>query len=219
FIAKYELGSFLGRGGNGFVLQARRRTDDQQVAVKIVLKKDRAAHWPEHPTYGRVSRDVIYMDLARHKNIISLLDVFSDDTCLYIVSPIVFMPANLHASSYIEAFGPLPLDAAKHIFYQLVDAVALLHSKGITHCDIKPENILLDADTLDIKLIDFGNSMQLPAHLMSLDPSLLAMDPNPQDFHGTKAYTPPEILNHEHYSRHAADIWAMGIVLCEMIVG
>ncbi len=53
-------------------------------------------------------------------------------------------------ASYIVAFGPLPLDAAKHIFYQLVDAVALLHSKGITHCDIKPENILLDADTLDV---------------------------------------------------------------------
>lgn len=61
-------------------------------------------------------------------------------------------------ASYIVMFGPLPLFAAKHIFYQLVDAVAHLHSKGITHCDIKPENILIDANTFQVSTAVFCSS-------------------------------------------------------------
>ena len=52
--------------------------------------------------------------------------------------------------SYIYVNGPMPLEDAKDVFYQLVDAVAHLHSLGISHCDIKPENILLDATTLKV---------------------------------------------------------------------
>ena len=52
--------------------------------------------------------------------------------------------------SYIHANGPMSLEDAKRVFYQLVDAVAYLHSLGISHCDIKPENILIDATTLKV---------------------------------------------------------------------
>ena len=86
-ITKYELGEELGAGGNGFVLQARRRVDGIQVAVKVARKPGFISrHWKEHPKYGLVNEDVSIMDLARHENIITLLDVFSDDTYLYIVS-------------------------------------------------------------------------------------------------------------------------------------
>ena len=52
--------------------------------------------------------------------------------------------------SYVQVNGPMSLEDAKYVFYQLVDAVAYLHSLGISHCDIKPENILIDATTLKV---------------------------------------------------------------------
>ena len=52
--------------------------------------------------------------------------------------------------SYIRMNGPMSVEDAKNVFYQLVDAVAHLHSLGISHCDIKPENILIDATTLKV---------------------------------------------------------------------
>ena len=162
-----------------------------QVAVKFVIKSERSVRWPEHSRYGRVTRDVIYMDLVSHANIIALFDVFSDDKYLYIVSQQLraslpyrgtyvsseqvqelhgtlshptdaygrpyFPNGSRCLSSYILANGPMPLQHAKYVFYQLVDAVAHLHEKGITHCDIKPENILIDSTSLkvSVKLFEY----------------------------------------------------------------
>ena len=49
-------------------------------------------------------------------------------------------------AAYICANGATPLEDARYIFYQLVDAVHSLHSNGITHCDIKPANVLIDSN-------------------------------------------------------------------------
>ncbi|KAI0084317.1 kinase-like domain-containing protein [Irpex rosettiformis] len=56
--------------------------------------------------------------------------------------------------SYLRTYGRLSLENTKYVFYQLADAVFHLHSNGISHCDIKPSNILIDAD-LKVWLIDF----------------------------------------------------------------
>lgn len=61
--------------------------------------------------------------------------------------------------------------------------------------------------------------MRFHEDFISCDPSEVILDYSPQNFRGTKAYTPPEIFRNEPYPRHGADIWAMGIVLCEMVVG
>ena len=74
------------------MLQAQRRVDGTQVAVKFARKPDRcASYWTQHPRYGLVNDDVSVMDLARHESIIALLDVFSDDTYLYIVSLVLYV--------------------------------------------------------------------------------------------------------------------------------
>ncbi len=62
--------------------------------------------------------------------------------------------------------------------------------------------------------------MQLPTRFDgSSDAEIRLMDFKPQHFCGTTLYMPPEVLNNEPYDRNAADVWAMGLVLCEMIVG
>lgn len=88
FVAQYELGAKLGAGSFGVVFQARRHVDGCEVAIKFVKKGAHSQFWEEHPVYGRMPHDVIVMDLVRHENIITLLDVFSDDRYVYIVSTI-----------------------------------------------------------------------------------------------------------------------------------
>lgn len=94
FVAQYDVKEELGAGGCAFVLLAQRRHDAQDVAVKFISKRtDRQSpfySWVDHEKYGRVPHDVEVMDRLDHENIVALLDVFSDDQYVYIVSPVVF---------------------------------------------------------------------------------------------------------------------------------
>ena len=77
----------LGVGGNGFVLHGRRNRDGLEVAIKVVQRTERSTRrWPVHPKYGQVPNDVIVMEALDHGNIARMLDVFSDDRYVYVVS-------------------------------------------------------------------------------------------------------------------------------------
>ncbi|KAI0085071.1 kinase-like domain-containing protein [Irpex rosettiformis] len=105
---------------------------------------------------------------------------------------------------------------ASYVFSQLVDAVDHLHSKGFVHCDIKPGNILIDAD-LKIKLIDFGNMIELP---MDWDPREGPVIYDPYDgILGTRLYTPTEMICNDPYIPQGLDVWAMGVTLFQMVTG
>ncbi|KAI0092381.1 kinase-like domain-containing protein [Irpex rosettiformis] len=230
FVAKYELGYELGVGGNGLVLQARRRSDGQEVAVKFVYKGDDTEHWFQHPKYGPVTRDVVIMERAKHENIVALLDVFGDEDYLYIVQELrgnIWYPVTKtgkkkfpNGSRCLQGLlsqeRVLPLERTKYIFYQLVDAVAHLHSLGISHCDIKPRNILVDSD-FKVTLIDFGNCITRPECIPLGHGRVIYGDPD--YYRGTRRFYPPEILNELEFDAEAADVWALGLVLCHMLLG
>ena len=76
----------LGAGGNGFVLQGWCKADGRHVAIKVVRRRRSSSHWPVHPKYGRVPYDVMVMELLDHDNIVRMLDVFTDDRFVFIVS-------------------------------------------------------------------------------------------------------------------------------------
>lgn len=119
---------------------------------------------------------------------------------------------------------------AKYIFAQVVDVVDYLDQIGITHCDIKDENVVIDKDlkvrcfytakavertksTLfaqQIKLIDFGS-------VVSIDPT--EDRPFYKTFYGTAAYASPEIIQNQPYQAPPAEIWAMGVLLSFLITG
>ncbi|KZT10643.1 kinase-like protein [Laetiporus sulphureus 93-53] len=98
---------------------------------------------------------------------------------------------------------------ARYIFAQVVEAVYYLDSQGITHCDIKDENLLVDSD-LKVKLIDFGSAVVA-------DPSL----PRPHYtlFFGTTAYASSEILRKQPYRAPPAEIWTLGVLLSYLLTG
>jgi serine/threonine protein kinase len=97
--------------------------------------------------------------------------------------------------TYLQAQSSIPISLKLKWAYQIAQAVSLLHSNGIVHCDIKPRNILLDA-ALNIKIIDFSGS--------SLDGS------KPASGEGTRFYLP----RHWRYPPTVAtDLFALGSTL------
>ncbi|KAL6310438.1 kinase-like protein [Sparassis latifolia] len=98
---------------------------------------------------------------------------------------------------------------ARYIFAQVVEAVYYLESQGITHCDIKDENLVVDQD-LKVKLIDFGSAVVV-------DPC--APRPYYTLFFGTTAYAASEILLKRPYRAPHAEIWTLGVLLSYLLTG
>ncbi|TBU55839.1 kinase-like protein [Dichomitus squalens] len=98
---------------------------------------------------------------------------------------------------------------ARYVFAQVVEAVYYLDSQGITHCDIKDENLVVDSD-LRVKLIDFGSAVVA-------DPT--KPRPTYHLFFGTTAYASSEILCKQPYKAPPAEIWTLGVLLSYLLTG
>jgi len=111
-------------------------------------------------------------------------------------------------SFYIQNISTLAEPVAVKVLYGLVDAVDYLHSLGISHHDIKPDNILYNSECNTIKLFDFGLAI-------SVNPD----DPFSNCNAGSPLYMAPEVLSKDTHNVFVADVWSMGITLYEMLVG
>ncbi|KAI8816818.1 kinase-like domain-containing protein [Fimicolochytrium jonesii] len=118
--------------------------------------------------------------------------------------------ASMDLFEHIDAHSHLSEQHARHIFRQIADAIAYLHSQGIVHRDLKDENIVIDS-SLTIKLIDFG-SAAFEAPNSNKRASL-------DRFQGTLTYASPEILAGKKYRGRPSDIWAVGVLLYTMLCG
>ena len=92
------------------------------------------------------------------------------------------------------------------LFRQLVSAMAYCHTKGISHRDLKLENILVTPQNL-IKIIDFGFSVKTK------------QEGKCQVFCGTPAYMAPEIITRSEYFPPPTDVWALGVIFYAMLCG
>ncbi|EFP09087.1 hypothetical protein CRE_15868 [Caenorhabditis remanei] len=108
-------------------------------------------------------------------------------------------------------FGSTPAATKKNplavtLFRQIIEAINYLHTRGITHRDVKLENILIDGNG-DVKLIDFGFSRHVERRERS------------RSFCGTQPYTCPQMKKFRPYVPFCADFYACGVVLFTMVVG
>ncbi|KAI8807632.1 kinase-like domain-containing protein [Cladochytrium replicatum] len=235
FLSRYALGEELGSGGFGFVHVALRRLDRTEVAVKFILrKKVPVANCVMDQDLGVVPMEVFALKNLRHNNIIQFLDYFEDARYFYLVTELHGSPWSSTAVptavplqncpqqqqhtikrrtscdlfECIEQHTRFPEPLARHIFRQIVRALAHLHSLSIVHRDIKDENILVDA-SYNVKVIDFGSA------------AFFARDGSAEfdRFFGTFQYAAPEILRGERYSGPQAEVWALGCCLYVMLTG
>ncbi|XP_054149361.1 serine/threonine-protein kinase pim-1-like, partial [Melozone crissalis] len=203
--ARYRLGSLLGRGGFGRVFAATRLSDGAPVAIKRV-PRNRVRHWGELPDGTSAPLEIVL--LARvstgFPGVVQLLEWLELPNCIVMVLERPEQCQDLH--HFIRARRFLPEEVARELFRQVLEAVRHCTSCGVLHRDIKPENILVDLDTGQAKLIDFGCGTYLQDTVYT-------------HFAGTLSYSPPEWNDFGWYHGEAATVWSLGILLHQMVCG
>jgi serine/threonine-protein kinase len=196
---RYKIEAELGRGGMGVVYKARDTQLDRPVALKFL-----GSLVDGNDEYkARFLREAQAAARVQHPNIISIYDIGADDGRAYIAMEYVEGP-NLH--KYLGRKGKLEPREAINIIGQACLALDAVHTAGIVHRDIKPDNILIAKGGL-VKLMDFGLAKGAGARLTA---SNVVM--------GTPCYMAPEqAMGREADAR--SDIYALGLVLHELLTG
>ncbi len=197
---RYEVVSHIGQGGMADVFLAVDTILDRQVAIKIL----RADLSTDAVSILRFEREAQAAAALAHPNIVEIYDVGDYKGHHYIVMEYV---TGKTLKQVIRSRGPLVNEEAVDIMKQLCSAISEAHSRGIIHRDIKPQNVIVKADG-SIKILDFGiatakGSMQLT---------------QANNVMGSVHYLAPELAKGEAASPQS-DIYALGIVLYEMLAG
>jgi tetratricopeptide (TPR) repeat protein/predicted Ser/Thr protein kinase len=191
----FEILECLGRGGMGVVYKARQKSLNRIIAIKILAPerggKTRFA--------GRFAREAEFLAKLNHPHIVTIHDFGETAGLFYLVMEFVD-GVNLRD---LLRDGKLEAKQALAIVPPICDALQYAHDKGIVHRDIKPENLLLDREGR-IKIADFGIS------------ALMGTDVAPS---GTPPYMAPEQCGVSPEVDNRADIYALGVVLYEMLTG
>ncbi|KAM4028438.1 mitogen-activated protein kinase 15 isoform 1-T2 [Anomaloglossus baeobatrachus] len=203
---KYDIKKRLGKGAYGIVWKAIDRKSGEIVAVKKIFDAFR-----NRTDAQRTFREIMFLqEFGEHPNVIKLLNVIraQNDKDIYLVFE--YMETDLHA---VIKKGSLLKDVhMRYILYQLLKATKFLHSGNVIHRDQKPSNILLDADCL-VKLCDFGLARSL--YQIQEDSG----NPALTEYVATRWYRAPEILLASHRYTKGVDMWSVGCILAEMLLG
>eukprot|EP00842_Homolaphlyctis_polyrhiza_P002486 jgi/Hompol1/3238/HPOL_003185-RA len=212
----FAFGGILGEGSYSTVLHAREHATGLEFAVKML---DKAQIVRERKTkYVTIEKDVLGM--ARHPFIIRMYCTLQDAASLYYV---LELAQNGDLLALIRRYGRFDLAAARFYLAEILIGIEYLHSIGVIHRDIKPENVLLD-DSFHIKITDFGTAKITPkTQTAAVSNSSDDDDSNTgrqrrASFVGTAEYCSPELLN-DRAASEASDIWAIGCILFQMLVG
>lgn len=200
-LAHFELQELIGSGAFGNVWRATDSQLDRDVAVKIPHSRHLDSVDPEQ--FFREARAAAQLS---HANIVKVHEVGRDGQTLYMVSEFV---AGQPLSEWIQTKRMSPNEAAG-MLRKICIALHHAHEKGVVHRDLKPANILLDSEG-EPHITDFGLAKrQFGEATITTDGQIL----------GTPAYMAPEQARGEsHTVNRRADIYALGVMLFEMLTG
>ena len=197
---RYRLEAKLGSGGMSTVYLARDQTLDRQVAVKV-MHREMSEQADQLERFRQEARSVAKLS---HPNVVSVIDAGEDGGHPYIVFEYV---EGETLKQRINRDGALAPQEAIAYAIEIARGISMAHARNMVHRDIKPQNILIDAEGR-AKLTDFGISRQLEQDGMTATGRVL----------GTTDYVAPEQAMGRKVDPRT-DIYSLGVVLYEMLVG
>ena len=202
-LGRYQVVSELGRGATGKVFLAEDPFAHRKVAIKVVFPEAL-----KNSEDGAMYKNMFLTEASLvgklvHPHIVQIFDAVVEDQFSYIVMEYV-------EGGTLEKFCALDnlLEQAEigEIAFKCVRALAFAQSKGLTHRDIKPGNIL-HAEKTDIKIADFGAAINKVA-----DRTIISNV-------GSPAYMAPELISGAVQASHVTDIYALGVVMYYLLTG
>jgi len=202
---KYVLRRLIGRGAMGSVYEARRVSDGESVAVKLVhphLSKNES-------NVARFSREARLTSELDHPGIVRTTDAGADaDGALFLAMELL---AGETFGRRLE-HGEYTIEQAMWIITQVLRPLAVAHRAGIVHRDLKPENVFLarvGAKSEVVKLLDFGIARELEGAQLTRTENTV----------GTPSYMAPEQATNAKAVGPPADVWAIGVMMYRVVAG
>jgi len=198
-IENYIFKNDIGEGNFGKVKLCIFKKTGEKFAVKIMNKNQMKIKMK-----NKIFQENKMITKFNHLNVISIFEVLEDFSNYYIIMEYC---EKGELFDYILSHKKLSEEECAFFFYQIINGVEHIHSKGVAHRDLKLENILLTQKYI-LKIIDFGLS-----HEFNEDGKLLNTKC------GSPSYASPEIILGKEYDGFKSDIWSCGIILFAMATG
>ncbi|KAI9008361.1 kinase-like domain-containing protein [Gaertneriomyces semiglobifer] len=191
--------------GANIIAHAKRRSDSTDVVLKL-FRATTVWHWHVDDNGNRMPMEAYVLQRMSecpdvHPAIVKYYDYFDmGSSCYCVVMEYLGGGAWVDLFQYIDEYAPVEEIVAWKIFSRIVDVVLWLKSRGVVHNDIKDENIMINKDTLEIKLIDFGSATHFYTGMTT------------NKFCGTIKFASPEAHRGRPYQVEKQEVWALGTV-------
>ena len=198
-IGDYIIKKTIGTGTFSTVKLGIHRITQKKVAIKI-LDKNKIESNDDLERIIREMQILIEMD---NPNVIKVFKIFEEENNFSIIMEYC---EGGELFNYIVKKQRLSEEESSYFFYQIINGIEYIHSKGIAHRDLKPENLLIGKNNI-LKIIDFGLSNFYDGKERLQTPC------------GSPCYASPEMVKGKKYDGFNIDIWAIGIILFAMLCG
>jgi len=210
-VGKYRIERIIGKGGMGAVLAAQHELLGERVAIKFLLGEIAQ----NQEAVERFNREAKNAFKIQSEHVCRIMDVGSERGLPFMVME--FLNGE-DLSQMLEKRGPLPVEEAVDYVLQALEAIAQAHAAGMVHRDLKPANLFLhrrpDGSPI-VKVLDFGIAKssnpfgETGGHNLTSTKSML----------GSPLYMSPEQLRSAKNVDARADVWALGVILYELLTG
>jgi serine/threonine protein kinase/lipopolysaccharide biosynthesis regulator YciM len=194
--SRYETVRVLGKGGWGEVNLAIHTSTGKQVAIKRIRLS-------EIITAASVNKEIESLSKLDHPGVVKYIESIVEGDCIYVVMEYV----EGETLEQMQEKGSLPLSQIQRYTFQLAEALEHIHSEGIIHSDLKPENIIIDKND-NIRIIDFGIVRTASAEIAS----------DIKEVRGTLHYMSPEQAEGNPIDIRS-DLFSLGVILYELCCG
>lgn len=208
FFDYYEINEDIGRGKFGIVKLGKNKILNSKVAIKTIKKQNLKTKQDQE----LIKVEIDIMKLCTHPNVNRMFEHFENSEYIFIVMEYIQGgDLNKYVRNYYKGSKNnrlLPEDRVAELMKQLAEGLKYLHSYGIIHRDIKPDNIMMTdtSPSAKLKIMDFGLS------------KLMHYGEKVVDGFGTLSFVAPEVLQRKPYD-FKVDVWSLGVTIFYLLSG